>query len=92
MGRLENKNALITGASTGIGRAIAVRFAAEGAHVVINYHRSASEAERTRAMAQAARKGAPGRELVVQAAVSSEDDVKKCLIRRRPRSAASISW
>ena len=47
MGRLEGKNALITGASTGIGRAIAVRFAAEGANIVINYNRSADEAERT---------------------------------------------
>ncbi len=77
MGRLEGKNALITGASTGIGRAVAVRFAAEGANVVINYNRSGDEAAQTRAMAQAARKGATGRELVIQADVASEDDVKR---------------
>lgn len=77
MGRLEKKNALITGASTGIGRAIAVRFAAEGANVVINYNRSAAEAEETRAMSQAARKGAAGRELVIQADIASEEDVKR---------------
>ncbi len=37
MGKLEGRTALITGASRGIGRAIAIRFAAEGANVAINY-------------------------------------------------------
>jgi NAD(P)-dependent dehydrogenase (short-subunit alcohol dehydrogenase family) len=37
MGKLEGRTALITGASRGIGRAIALRFAAEGADVAINY-------------------------------------------------------
>jgi 3-oxoacyl-[acyl-carrier protein] reductase len=41
---LKGKSALITGSSRGIGRAIAERFAAEGASVVINYTKSEKSA------------------------------------------------
>lgn len=34
--RLKSKNAVITGASHGIGKAIALAFAAEGANLVVN--------------------------------------------------------
>ena len=42
---LENKVALITGGSRGIGRAIALEFAARGAAVVVNYNKSPEAAE-----------------------------------------------
>ena len=43
--RLQNQVAIVTGASRGIGRAIAFALAAEGAKVVVNYASSSSAAE-----------------------------------------------
>ena len=45
MNTLQNKTALVTGASRGIGRATALALAEAGAHVVAHYGRSAQEAE-----------------------------------------------
>jgi 3-oxoacyl-[acyl-carrier protein] reductase len=45
MATLQNKTALVTGASRGIGRATAAALAEAGAHVLVHYGRSAQEAE-----------------------------------------------
>jgi 3-oxoacyl-[acyl-carrier protein] reductase len=42
---LENKVALVTGGSRGIGRSVALELAARGAAVVVNYHKSPEAAE-----------------------------------------------
>jgi hypothetical protein len=47
--KLEGKIALITGGDSGIGRAVAVLFAREGAHIAISYLSETKDAETTRA-------------------------------------------
>ena len=71
MNRLKNKVAVVTGASKGIGAAIAKHFAAEGAKVVVNYSTSKDGAEKVvKAITDNG-----GTAIAVQGDVSQEADV-----------------
>jgi glucose 1-dehydrogenase len=75
---LKGKNVLVTGGTSGIGQAIAVRFAEYGANVAINYLRTADEAEDTEEKVHACAASVRQlgvRDVLVQGDVSKEDDV-----------------
>lgn len=70
---LKGKVALVTGASRGIGRAIAVALAKKGCHVVINYARDKENAKKTEEMCRA--HGVES--IIIKADVSKREEVKK---------------
>ena len=75
---LKGKNVLVTGGTSGIGQAIAVRFAEYGANVAINYLRRSEEAAETEEQVKACATKVQQlgvREVIVQGDVSREDDV-----------------
>ena len=75
---LRGKNVLVTGGSSGIGQAIAVRFAEYGANVAVNYLRSPDEAHDTEEQVHACAakvKQMGVRDVLVGGDVSDEDDV-----------------
>ncbi|HNQ46186.1 MAG TPA: 3-oxoacyl-ACP reductase family protein [Syntrophorhabdus sp.] len=73
MGKLEGKNAIVTGGGRGVGRAISLAFAQEGANVVVNYAGNQKAADEVVGMIQAM-----GRKAVaVKGDVGQEEDAKR---------------
>ena len=70
--RLKDKVALVTGAGSGIGESIARKFAAEGAHVVVDYHAGGRHADDAIALA----KSLPTESIAVAADVSNRGSVE----------------
>src|ERR1700733_2476262 len=65
-GRLAGKVAIVTGSGSGIGQSIAIRFASEGASVVVDYRNHIEQAQETESKAEAA----GGKAILVPADVS----------------------
>src|SRR5580704_10306169 len=76
---MSTKVALVTGSATGIGRAVAVRFAREGLAVAVNYSRSEKEAQET--LTEVRRHGVPA--ILCHASVADEQAVKAMVARCR---------
>ena len=74
---LEGKVAVVTGASGGIGRAIALRLAADGASIVLNHRASAEACEAVAAEID----GAGGRALIARADVTSAEEADGLVAR-----------
>lgn len=71
--RLKNQTCIVTGSSSGIGKAVAKSLGMEGANIVVNYHREKQEAEEVADYIN--NEPICGSAIVVQGDVSSEKDV-----------------
>src|SRR5690349_21182116 len=79
--KLEGQVALVTGASGGIGRAIAETLARYGASVALNYSRNAARAEETASLIEAA----DGKAFSVQADITDAGAVEAMIARVQER-------
>lgn len=77
MGVLEGRKALVTGASRGIGRSIALAFAGEGADVAVNYNQAEEAAREVAQQIEAMGRQA----IIVQADVALEEPVRAMVDR-----------
>ncbi|HEY8615596.1 SDR family oxidoreductase [Phenylobacterium sp.] len=84
-GRLEGKAAIITGADSGIGRAVAIAYAREGADVLISYLDEHEDAEETRRLVEQA-----GRKAVVVAGDISAPEHCRAIIQQAVQAFGKV--
>ena len=88
MARLQDKVTVITGASSGIGRAIALAYAGEGARVIVNYNRSKGRAQDVVKEIR----DLPGQAVAMKADVADQDSVDSLLEKVTTRFGRIDVW